>query len=34
MIKDQQATMFFKDPGGNALEFKSFNNSSSIFARE
>lgn len=30
----EQATMFFKDPSGNALEFKSFRDSSQIFAKE
>jgi uncharacterized protein len=30
----EQATMFFKDPSGNALEFKSFRDFSQIFARE
>ena len=29
----EQATMFFKDPSGNALEFKSFKNPSQIFAK-
>ena len=29
----EQATMFFKDPSGNALEFKSFRDFSQIFAR-
>ena len=29
----EQATMFFKDPSGNALEFKSFRDPSQIFAR-
>lgn len=29
----EQATMFFKDPSGNALEFKSFNDLSQLFAR-
>jgi extradiol dioxygenase family protein len=29
----EQATMFFKDPSGNALEFKSFRDASRIFAR-
>ena len=29
----EQATMFFKDPSGNALEFKSFKDSSQIFAK-
>lgn len=28
----EQATMFFRDPSGNALEFKSFKNKSQIFA--
>ena len=30
----EQATMFFKDPSGNALEFKSFKNSKMIFKAE
>lgn len=30
----EQATMFFKDPSGNALEFKAFNDFSQIFATE
>ena len=29
----EQATMFFKDPSGNALEFKSFANIGQLFAR-
>ena len=29
----EQATMFFKDPSGNALEFKSFHDMSRVFAR-
>jgi extradiol dioxygenase family protein len=29
----EQATMFFLDPSGNALEFKGFNDFSLIFAR-
>ena len=29
----EQATMFFLDPSGNALEFKSFKESSQIFAK-
>jgi extradiol dioxygenase family protein len=29
----EQATMFFLDPSGNALEFKSFSNKSQLFAR-
>lgn len=28
----EQATMFFRDPSGNALEFKSFKDSAMIFA--
>ncbi len=29
----EQATMFFTDPSGNALEFKAFGDDSQIFAR-
>lgn len=29
----EQATMFFQDPSGNALEFKSFRDFSQIFAK-
>ena len=29
----EQATMFFTDPSGNALEFKAFKNMSSLFAK-
>lgn len=29
----EQATMFFKDPSGNALEFKAFKDMSQLFAR-
>ena len=29
----EQATMFFRDPSGNALEFKSFRDNSQVFAR-
>lgn len=29
----EQATMFFKDPCGNALEFKAFKNIDQLFAR-
>lgn len=29
----EQATMFFHDPSGNALEFKAFKNPDQIFAR-
>ena len=29
----EQATMFFKDPSGNALELKSFKDSKQIFAK-
>ncbi|MEQ9228571.1 MAG: VOC family protein [Parvibaculum sp.] len=30
----EQATMFFRDPSGNALEFKAFQDESRIFARD
>jgi extradiol dioxygenase family protein len=29
----EQATMFFLDPSGNALEFKAFENIDSLFAK-
>lgn len=29
----EQATMFFKDPSGNALEFKSFRDPAQLFAK-
>ncbi|MGH6888492.1 MAG: VOC family protein [Rhizomicrobium sp.] len=29
----EQATMFFEDPSGNALEFKAFSDDSQVFAR-
>ena len=29
----EQATMFFLDPSGNALEFKAFNDFSQVFAK-
>jgi hypothetical protein len=29
----EQATMFFKDPSGNALEFKAFRDMSQLFAK-
>jgi len=29
----EQATMFFRDPSGNALEFKGFADDSQLFAR-
>src|SRR5262249_27703299 len=29
----EQATMFFLDPSGNALEFKGFRNFSAVFAK-
>ena len=29
----EQATMFFKDPSGNALEFKAFNELTQLFAK-
>ena len=31
-LPGEQATMFFLDPAGNALEFKAFKNKSQIFA--
>ena len=33
-LPGEQATMFFLDPSGNALEFKSFRSTQSIFATE
>ncbi|SFP72365.1 VOC family protein [Sphingomonas rubra] len=30
----EQATMFFRDPSGNALEFKAFGDDASIFAKD
>ena len=30
----EQATMFFRDPAGNAMEFKAFADDSMIFAKE
>jgi extradiol dioxygenase family protein len=30
----EQATMFLRDPSGNALEFKSFRDESKVFATE
>ncbi|MBT4371612.1 MAG: glyoxalase, partial [Candidatus Marinimicrobia bacterium] len=29
----EQATMFFSDPSGNALEFKSFKNPDNLFKK-
>jgi extradiol dioxygenase family protein len=29
----EQATMFFLDPSGNALEFKAFNDLGQLFAK-
>jgi extradiol dioxygenase family protein len=29
----EQATLFFRDPSGNALEFKAFRDSTNVFAR-
>ncbi|RYD53952.1 MAG: glyoxalase, partial [Sphingomonadales bacterium] len=29
----EQATMFFRDPSGNALEFKAFGDDAMLFAR-
>ncbi|GAK76956.1 glyoxalase family protein [Nonlabens ulvanivorans] len=31
-LRGEQATMFFKDPSGNALEFKAFKDMSQVFA--
>ena len=32
-LAGEQATMFFKDPSGNALEFKSFKDFNQIFKK-
>jgi hypothetical protein len=32
-LAGEQATMFFRDPAGNALEFKAFKDPSQLFAR-
>ncbi|QNJ98099.1 VOC family protein [Constantimarinum furrinae] len=32
-LTGEQATMFFKDPSGNALEFKAFKNMDQLFAK-
>jgi len=32
-LPGEQATMFFKDPSGNAVEFKAFKDISSLFAK-
>ena len=32
-LPGEQATMFFKDPSGNALEFKAFKNIDQLFAK-
>jgi hypothetical protein len=32
-LNGEQATMFFKDPSGNALEFKAFKNIDQLFAK-
>jgi extradiol dioxygenase family protein len=32
-LPGEQATMFFKDPSGNALEFKAFKNMDQLFAK-
>ncbi|MFY0689027.1 MAG: VOC family protein [Cyclobacteriaceae bacterium] len=32
-LPGEQATLFFKDPSGNALEFKSFKDMSQLFAK-
>ena len=31
--RGEQKTMFFKDPSGNALEFKSFKNINQLFEK-
>ena len=33
-LPGEQATFFFRDPSGNALEFKAFGNDEAIFARQ
>jgi len=33
-LPGEQKTMFFKDPFGNALEFKSFKNDKDIFSKD
>ncbi|EHH67407.1 VOC family protein [Gluconobacter morbifer] len=33
-LPGEQATMFFSDPAGNALEFKAFANMEQLFARQ
>lgn len=33
-LAGEQATMFFKDPSGNALEFKAFKNIDQLFAKQ
>ena len=33
-LAGEQATMFFKDPAGNALEFKAFKNIDQLFAKQ
>jgi len=32
-LPGEQATFFFLDPSGNALEFKAFENEGQVFAR-
>lgn len=32
-LPGEQATLFFLDPSGNALEFKAFHDDAAIFAR-
>ena len=32
-LAGEQATMFFKDPSGNAIEFKAFKNINQLFAK-
>jgi extradiol dioxygenase family protein len=33
-LPGEQATMFFHDPAGNALEFKAFRDIGQLFARQ
>jgi len=33
-LAGEQATMFFRDPAGNALEFKAFRDPSQLFAKD
>jgi uncharacterized protein len=33
-LPGEQSTMFFKDPSGNALEFKTFKDMGNLFAKQ